>query len=251
LNTHRAAALALMLGLAAVSTRAAEPPPTVDLALVLAIDSSASIDDGEYALQMAGIAAAFRDRAVWDAIGSGPTGRIAVAAFIWAQSGWPKAATPWFVLDGPDRAEAFAATVERFPRSIEGGTGIGSAVMYGVRLIDESGLAATRRVIDLFGDGKETVFREWRVTPGQARFVATARGVTVNGLAILDEEPALDLYYRDNVIAGPNAFVMTAGSIADFARAMREKLLREIEYQPVVGRSRDIPSTGGHRAGAG
>ena len=69
LNTIRAAALALAFVAVPVSARAAGPPPAVDLALVLAIDSSASIDDGEYALQMAGIAAAFRDRAVWDEIG--------------------------------------------------------------------------------------------------------------------------------------------------------------------------------------
>ena len=51
----------------------------VDLQLILAIDCSASIDTQEFDLQMVGIAAAFRDGEVVEAIQSGPFGRIAVA----------------------------------------------------------------------------------------------------------------------------------------------------------------------------
>jgi len=232
------AALAALLGAAPVSAETA-----VDLELVLAIDSSASVDDHEFALQMAGIAAAFRDPRVRAAIRSGPRGRIGVAAFLWAESGWPKAATPWFVIAGDADAEAFARTIETFPRTIEGGTGIGSAVMFGVRLFEQSAMVSPRRVIDLSGDGKETAFREWRVGPGQARFVASAHGITVNGLAILTDEPDLARYYRDEVITGPDAFVIAAATIADFARAMRDKLLRELTRRPVIGETENLGQT--------
>ena len=228
------AALAIGLLIAGGGARAAAE---VDLQLVLAVDSSASIDAGEFALQMAGIAAAFRDAGVVAATGSGPLGRIAVAAMFWAESGWGKDRTPWHVIAGPASAEAFARLIERYPRRIEGGTGIGHAVFYGVRMIEDSGFVSERRVIDVSGDGRETTMREFNITPGQARIVAMSRGITVNGLAMLSDEPDLGDYYRREVVGGFGAFVITATSIDDFARAMRLKLLREIEYKPILSRN--------------
>ena len=230
-----ASAVLAIVWLAAGEDARAEPQ--VDLQLVLAVDSSASVDAGEFALQMAGIAAAFRDAEVVAAAGSGPLGRIAVAAMFWAESGWDKDRTPWHVIDGPASAEAFARLIERYPRRIEGGTGIGHAVLYGVRMIEGSGFASERRVIDVSGDGRETTMREFNITPGQARIVATSRGITVNGLAMLSDEPGLGDYYRREVVGGFGSFVITASSIDDFARAMRLKLLREIEHKPIVSRN--------------
>lgn len=227
----RCALLAIVV-LAGDEGNAATP---VDLQLVLAIDTSGSVDAHEFALQLSGIAAAFRDDEVVAAIGSGPEARIVVSAVFWAESGWPKDATPWYVLDGRQSAERFARLIEDHPRRIEGGTGIGSAVMYAMKRIRDSSFASTRKVIDVSGDGRETTFREWRVTPGLARSAATAQGITVNGLAILTDEPDLVDYYEAEVIGGFGAFVVPALTIDDFARAMRLKLLREIEYRPVVG----------------
>ena len=100
-----------------------------------------------------------------------------------------------------------------------------------------------RQIIDLSGDGRETTMREFRITPSLARNMAAGRGITVNGLAILDDEPDLDAYYRDEVIGGPGAFVEVANTIDDFARAMRVKLLREIEHRPVVGQLTAPPAS--------
>ena len=208
----------------------------VDVELVIAVDSSASIDDREFALQMAGIAAAFRDPEVIAAIASGPHGRIAVTAMFWAESGWPVDAMPWHVIADAAGAEGFARMVESWPRRIEGGTGIGTAVFNGVRLIEDNGLAGVRRIIDVSGDGRETTMRDFYITAGHARTVATSRNITVNGLAMLDDEPDLDAYYRDQVIGGPDAFLMTVHRIEDFAAAMRDKLIREIEHRPMVSR---------------
>ncbi len=66
----------------------------------------------------------------------------------------------------------------------------------------------------------------------QARAMANASGVTINGLAIVNEDPGLLAYYRDNVRLGPGSFVVSALDYTDFAEAMRRKLLREIEYRP-------------------
>jgi len=84
------------------------------------------------------------------------------------------------------------------------------------------------------GDGRESVAREFTVLVDQARTMAIARGVVVNGLAIQNEVSDLADYYRRNVQAGPDSFVMAAKDYEDFAEAMRRKLLREIEDRPRI-----------------
>ena len=237
----RLTALSAALLLVAVGTARAEPE--VDLQLILAIDSSASIDAQEFDLQMAGIAAAFRDDEVVEAIQSGPLGRIAVAAIFWAEASYPIDATPWYDVDDVASSAAFARAIERWPRRVEGGTGIGSAIFTGVKMLEESRYISPRQVIDISGDGRETTMREFRITPNLARNMAAGRGITVNGLAIINDEPDLEAYYRHEVIGGPGAFVEVAHSIADFARAMRVKLLREIEHRPMIGQLAAPPAS--------
>ncbi len=227
--------LALTICLAGVAAARAETE--VDLELVLAVDGSGSVDGREFALQMAGIAAAFRDPEVVAAIASGPRGRIAVTLAVWAEANRPKDSLPWEVIADAASAARFADLVETHPRRIPaGGTGIGKAIWYSIGLIERNGIEAPRRVIDLSGDGRETAFREWSVPVRQARNIASARAVTINGLPILNEEPELEDYYRKNVITGAGAFTEVAQSYEDFAQAMRRKLIREIEYRPEVSR---------------
>ena len=208
---------------------------TVDVELVIAVDSSASIDDREFSLQMAGIALAFRDPEVIAAITSGPLARVAVAAIFWAESGYPSDITPWYVLADAASAERFAGLMARWPRRIAGGTGIGTALLNSVKQLEYNAFEGKRRIIDISGDGRETTMREFYITSPQARAMAISRGITVNGLAILNDEPDLDLYYRDEVTGGPDSFVMVAREIEDFAEAMRRKLIREFEYRPLIG----------------
>ena len=85
-------------------------------------------------------------------------------------------------------------------------------------------------MIDVSGDGR----RNTGVDPAHARDRALVAGITVNGLAIVNEDPALDIYYRGRVIGGAGAFLLTARDFDDFARAMRLKLLTEIRNSPVV-----------------
>lgn len=229
-----AAVMALLAGLIFPSPKAHAANP-VDLQLVLAVDASGSVDEREYRLQLHGIAEAFRDPEVIKAIGAGPHGRIAVALMVWAESNRPKAKTPWRIIADRADALAFADLTNGFGRPVGGGTGIGKAMVTAVRMLESSGLTGTRRVIDVSGDGRETTFREWSVPPDQARHAAIDRGITINGLAITAEDKGLAAYYETQVIAGPGAFVMTAGSIDDFKRVMRAKLLREIRGDLIVG----------------
>ena len=63
-------------------------------------------------------------------------------------------------------------------------------------------------------DAREFDLQMAGITPSLTRNMAAGRGITVNGLAILDDEPDLDAYYRDEVIGGPGAYgsVMSSNS---------------------------------------
>jgi len=206
----------------------------VDLELVLAVDASGSVSDREYQLQLAGIARGFRDPAVRKAIRSGPEKAIAVNLLVWAEPQVPKDTTGWFVITGDADAESFARIVEAFPRRQTGATAIGEGIAAALRSIDANSIKGEREVVDVSGDGRESVAREFTVLVDQARAMALARGVIVNGLAIQNEVGDLADYYRRNIQAGPESFVMAAKDYEDFAEAMRRKLLREIEYRPRI-----------------
>jgi hypothetical protein len=204
---------------------------SVDLELVLAIDASSSVDADEWALQQQGYASAFRDPRVVAAITSGPRKQIGVSVLVWADSSVPKWDSDWFVLSTSAEAERFAGFMSRLPRIPEGGTGIGAGIAMAIRKLDRNGLDAPRQVVDVSGDGRETPAREIVVLIPMANAMARARGVTVNGLAILNEDAGLAGWYRDNVIAGRGSFVITAADYDDFAEAIMQKLLREITHQ--------------------
>ena len=228
----QAAILALLMSFCWSGPARAQLP--VDLELVLAGDASGSVDQREFLLQLGGIAKGFRDAEVQDAIASGHLGRIAVALMIWSDATSKKAISRWAVIDSPASAEAFADLVlsqvtRRKSFLGKGGTGIGSAIGQGVKMIRLNPFEGERKVIDVSGDGHETPLRhgEGMALPeGKRR--ARRKGVTVNGLAILSDNPELADYYERKVIRGPGSFVIAADGYDDFARAMKIKLIREI-----------------------
>lgn len=227
--------------LAAIACDALAQNAPVDLEIVFAVDASGSVDQREYRLQMAGIAAAFRDKAVYEAIAGGPKGRIAVSVLVWAEASRPKQEGPWFLVATPADAELFARHVEAIERRISGGTGIGAGLAWALRMLDANGIASARRVVDVSGDGPETPPRETVVLIDQARAMALSRGITVNGLAILADDPDLAAWYAGHVVAGPDSFVMAAANFDDYARAFRRKLLREIKPEQRVSTAEPYP----------
>jgi hypothetical protein len=203
----------------------------VDLELVLAIDASSSVDDTEWELQRQGYAAAFRDPDIQAAVISGPKKRVAIAVVVWADASVPRWDSDWFVVADPAGSETLASFMAALPRIPMGGTGIGPGLAAAIRKLDRNGMTAPRQVVDVSGDGRETPPRETVVLIPMANAMAKARGVAVNGLAIINEDPGLAVWYRDNVIAGPGSFVITARNYDDFSDAIRRKLLREIVHQ--------------------
>ncbi|MDN3564489.1 DUF1194 domain-containing protein [Paeniroseomonas aquatica] len=201
----------------------------VDLALCLAIDVSASIDYDEFGLMLGGTAAAFRDGEVVAACLGGPRGAVAVAAVFWSSAGppqgGPEVAVPWMRVDSLAAAAALAEALEAAPRLPQAGaTALGQGMAAGLALLARCPAEATRLVLDVSGDGRHNQGR----APGPVRDIGVAAGVTINGLAVLNEEPDLLDHYRAEVIGGPGSFAVPCADYADFAAAIRAKLLREI-----------------------
>jgi len=224
------AAVFLFLSLPA---RAAEE---VDVALVLVTDVSRSIDDSEFALEKEGYAAAFTSPAVARAIRGGLLGRIAVAYLEFAGDGQARVVVDWTVIRDAATAADFAARLTVAPRSFQGRTAIGGGIDLAVRTLTESGPPATRRVIDVCGDGTNNAGRDILA----ARDDALRAGIVINGLAIINDHPVswtfahvqppggLPNYYRENVTGGPGSFVLEVHDFHTFGEAMTRKLVTEI-----------------------
>jgi hypothetical protein len=198
-----------------------------DLALVLAVDTSGSIDDAEHRLQTGGLAAAFRDRDVRDALAA--AGTVLVSVMFWSGEREPRDIIPWHRIDGAADAGRLAALLDDRPRRAKGRTDLGAALGVALDLLHEPGLCAERRLINVSGDGRNSgTPHVWPSPVTGERHRAAALGVTINALAILDEHPDLDRYFAQEVITGPDSFVVPVDTVADFPAAIRRKLLREI-----------------------
>ncbi len=94
-------------------------------------------------------------------------------------------------------------------------TSISGAIDFCAGLLLGNGYTAARRVIDVSGDGASNDGRP--VT--EARDAAVAAGVTINGLPIIEVEPNLrGNTTGDNVIGGPDPFVVVAKDTAQLRR---------------------------------
>jgi Protein of unknown function (DUF1194) len=207
--------IALILG--AVSAKAAS------LALVLAIDVSASVTPESYLLQRDGIARAFASPRLSQAIAFAPGG-IEVLVLEWSDPDSIAVTVDWMRVVDASSADRYAAAVHATRRSSSGTTAIGPALLAAAATFDRLPEPAERRVIDISGDG----IANFGLPPAAARDRIVAAGIAINGLAIETEEPWLGGYYRSNVIGGPSAFVVIARRFEDFANAMLRKLQQEV-----------------------
>jgi hypothetical protein len=222
--------LAVLLACSAAPAPA-QSPQAVDLALVLAVDASGSVDQVRFELQKRGYVAAFRHPRVIGAIETGPSQAIAVIMMQWTGPALQVTAVPWTRISDAASAGALADKIAAAPRALfGGGTSISGAIDTAMALLFDNPYRAARRVIDISGDGSNNRGR----SVNQARDEAVARGVGINGLPILALEPDLDRYYRENVIGGPGAFVIAAKDFETFGEAILKKLIAEIAGSPAV-----------------
>jgi Protein of unknown function (DUF1194) len=227
----------------ALAPLAAAAAEKVDLLLVLAADVSRSVDDKEFKLQREGFAGALVDPRVVRAMTGGPFGRIAVVFVEWASEFEQKVVVDWALIAGERDAQDVSERILGAPRSFWGRTSISSAIEFSLGLLDRSPFQSDRHVIDVSGDGTNNSGAD--VTA--SRDTAIGKGVTINGLVILSDEPlptnpththppgGLKAYYEKNVIGGPGAFVLEAQSFETFGQLIITKLIKEIAALSVPG----------------
>lgn len=226
---HRAAFIVLLLLLSAASARA----QAVDLALVLAVDVSESVDAEEYELQHEGIARAFESAPLVAAISGGAKGAIDVLVLEWSDRDKQVVTVDWTRVSDKASAATFAAKVRATRRSSNGLTAIGDALLAAQAAFRTLPDRASRRIVDLSGDGMANI----GPPPQQVRDEMVAAGITINGLAILKTEPWLDQYYDMNVVGGEAAFLLQVEDFQSYATAMQQKLLAEISARPPASRA--------------
>lgn len=195
-----------------------------DVALALTVDISGSVDKQEYELQMNGLATALRDPTVADALVSKQATLMLVQ---WTGASRQVVSIPWRKISSLEDVEAMAKSVEQLPREWRNfSTAIGDALSFTAKQFNAVG-NCTRKVIDVSGDG----YSNEGSNPVSVRARLEEQGFTINGLAIEGSADDLTSYYKDNVIAGDGAFVMTANTFDEYPKRIKQKLFREVTNQ--------------------
>ena len=224
-------ALACLL---AASPAMAQESARVDLELVLLADASGSIDAAELAFQRQGYAAAITDPQVLSAIAQGYDQKIALTYVEWGAHDSQDIVVPWRVIDGQASAQGFAEDLLKAPRRAHGSNSIGNALTLAQKLIEGNAIDGQRRVIDLSAD---SAWDRGGVPMAAARASAIGADITINGLAVLCRDAAcngrpvsydLEQAFSTLIVGGPGSFVVTADGKAQFADAVRRKLLLEV-----------------------
>lgn len=187
----------LALHLLTVTNGPSEAQDCTDVDLVLAIDGSGSID---------------------------------VAVVLWGDTEIAVQILPWARLQDTASAEDFALDIERMNRRVQGNTGLGRALWQSLDLLAQPGQCGLRKIVNVFGDGHETVSPHPRghVPLTEARKRAEAMHVIVNALAIETKAADLAEWYHEQLIVGAGAFVMWVEGFDSFAEAIAKKLIREV-----------------------
>ncbi len=225
-------------------------PGRVDIALVLAVDVSSSIEASERRFQREAYAEALRDPRVAQMALGGRTGRVAIAYMEWSGRRFQRVHLPIRVMSSPAEMAAFAADILAIEDRVNDPmyvqpTAVGDALLAAETAMSALQVPARNYVIDISGDGVLNDGLELRV----AREHVLSRGLTVNGLPIeVSAEPstvagrgAIDTvarFYMDCVIGGPGAFHLVARGFGDVRETLIMKLMLEMAELPASQKSR-------------
>ena len=199
------------------------------IALALGLDVSSSVDPEEYGLQAGGLAAALRDPEVAAAFLAVPGAQVALMVYEWSGKRQQAVTVDWTPIGSAADLAAVAARLEAQGRSFSRhATALGNAMAFGAAALAEQD-TCFERVLDISGDGETND----GISPITAKTSPLFDAITVNGLVIGVTRRILKRHYETFVIHGPGAFVEMADDHADFSRAMRRKLIREVTPKAV------------------
>jgi Ca-activated chloride channel family protein len=204
----------------ALALLVAQPASACATALILAIDVSNSIDEGEYHIQSEGLAAALEDPAIAEEL---VRGRIALSVIQWSGVDRQQVSIPWRRMETPADVRAFAEASRAMPRAfVMSDTAVGALIAAALNHFAPVA-DCKRRVIDISGDGTDNAGTD----PTAGRRAAEAQGVQINALAIESLGVAITNFYQRRVITR-DGFVMTARGHTTYAETLRQKILREV-----------------------
>ena len=207
-------AMFLTISSTPIATPVADATP-VDVALVLAVDMSGSMDVEEAQVQRLGYVEALRHPDFINAVTAGLNGRIAVSYFEWAGSVNETSVIKWQLIDDAQDAAILAEHLATRPVFTRRGTSISNALAFASKLIAASPYDAMRRVVDVSGDGPNNLGPP--VDP--VRNAAVASGIIINGLAILIRPPAVA--FR---LTGTMLIALSAAPALSFCRFTSRKI---------------------------
>lgn len=187
----------------------------VQVRLLLVLDASSSMSDSEYSVQVNGVANALTSDVVkdsWFGIAenrdTGPIESVAIGVVVFDANG--RLRIPWvdFRRDDPnldERLEIFAENVRFLHESRythgNAATHIGESLLLAANMFQNAPWESyARDVIDLSGDGENNGGRSLT----QAKAILAEMDVTINGLAIINEDQELDTWYENNLITRTN-----------------------------------------------
>ncbi len=198
-----------------ISGMARPTAPECQLALVLAMDASASIDLAEHRMIREGTAKALRHPAVVSAFASG---RVALRVIEYADR--PAELVPWTMIGGAVDLDIIASTLTEAPRAGGGNTGMGTAMLNARQSFDA--LPCGQNVLDILADGESNTGTK----PETAR--ADFREGTDQVNVLFVGENADYRARMDDVIFGAGSFVMPVAGFEQIGKAMMRKLLLEV-----------------------
>jgi len=203
----------------------------VDLEIVLAVDTSSSMDLDEQLLQRDGYIAAFRSKEVIRTILSGRFKSIAVTYVEWAGEAHHRIIIPWMLIDSEVAALEFAKLLSGHTPLRSNRTSISQALYFARDQLLNNGFFGDRLIVDISGDGPNNQ----GAPVDQARNHLVQTGITINGLPILAKPTYigfgidhLDEFYRKCVIGGIGSFMIPVYDWNEFGDAIHRKLVLEL-----------------------
>ena len=197
-----------MVGRAAAQRSPAPRLAPVDLELAFVVDASGSIDEAEMTLQRQGYRDALSHPRVQRAIKSGFLRALAVAYIEFAGDGCTQLTVGWTRINDQQSAQAFGRRILASDRNFcFGGNAVSEALVFAAASIEANEFEGTRRVIDLSGDGPNTMGEPVE----EVRDLIVSQRMIINALAIdRPSMPDLPEYFKRSVTGGPGSFVIKA-----------------------------------------
>lgn len=231
-------ALLALCGALSCFRAAAADELNTDANIITGLDVSSSINAQETMLQIDGMAQAIKSPAILAAIQHGRYGRIGFSVFIWADGEYPELVS-WRTISSPEDAEATSkeiasrlqAILENSSRSVGTLTNLSGAIEHASEMLQQAPYSTNRTVVNIIGNGEDNVGED----PQRARAELLARGATINGV-VVGGDPAVLAYYRQQVIGGRTAFVLSADKAETLVQVFALKFVSEIalHLQPDV-----------------